>query len=319
MVSTQYSDTQIGTRETLTLIARAMAFVWPVRYQVAVKLLLGLVGTTVVLILPWPLKVLIDHVILKMPIGDSPTPYPPYFVPFVDMLAGYSAFQMVMILVALSLVLILLIGAFGSDAAARDGTGAGLAQGVDTATRSENMANISSSSVSGLLGLFEYRYQLRTTHRLNHRFRSAVFDRLMSLPMTHFSDASIGDAVYRVLYDTPSISRICYELWVVPILSLYSIAVVIWTTTYSFAAVPSVVWTAWAVAPLSLVFSLLMTGLARRRSTQSREAGAVTTASVEEGMSNIVAVYRALAPTSASGRDSRMTVPNRSSAFARIH
>ena len=290
MVSTQYSDTQIGTRETLTLIARAMAFVWPVRYQVAVKLLLGLVGTTVVLILPWPLKVLIDHVILKMPIGDSPTPYPPYFVPFVDMLAGYSAFQMVMILVALSLVLILLIGAFGSDAAARDGTGAGLAQGVDTATRSENMANISSSSVSGLLGLFEYRYQLRTTHRLNHRFRSAVFDRLMSLPMTHFSDASIGDAVYRVLYDTPSISRICYELWVVPILSLYSIAVVIWTTTYSFAAVPSVVWTAWAVAPLSLVFSLLMTGLARRRSTQSREAGAVTTASVEEGMSNIVAV-----------------------------
>ena len=42
--------------------------------------------------------------------------------------------------------------------------------------------------------------------------------------MTRFSDESVGGAVYRVLYDTPSISRICYELWVVPVLALYSAA-----------------------------------------------------------------------------------------------
>ncbi len=284
------SDSRIGTRETLNLIGRAMVFVWPLRYQLAVKLVLGLIGITVVLILPWPLKVLIDHVIMDMPIGDSPTPYPPYFAPFVNMLQGFSAFEIVTIIVVFSLALIFLIGAFGSNGAARDATGAGLAQGVDTATQSENMANISDSRVSGLLGLFEYRYQLRTTHRLNHRFRSVVFDRLLTLPMTHFSDASVGDAVYRVLYDTPSISRICYELWVVPILSLYTVAAVIWTTTYSFSGVPSVVWAAWLVTPLALVFSRLITGLARKRSGESREAGAVTTASVEDGLSNFIAV-----------------------------
>ncbi|MEE9254589.1 MAG: ABC transporter ATP-binding protein, partial [Pseudomonadales bacterium] len=284
------NDTRIGTRETLRLIRRAMVFVWPVRYQLGVKLALGLIAITALLILPWPLKVLIDHVIMGMPIGDSPTPYPPYFAPFVDMLLGFSPFEIVMVIVVFSLVLIFLIGAFGSGGAARDRTDAGLAEGLDTATRSENMANMSDSSASGLLGFFEFRYQLRTTHRLNHRFRSVLFDRLLAMPMTRFSDASVGDAVYRVLYDTPSISRICYELWVVPILALYTIAVVVWTTSYSFSVVPSVVWAAWAVTPLSLAFSLLMTGLARKRSGESREAGAVTTATVEEGMSNVVAV-----------------------------
>ena len=284
------SDTRIGTHETLRLIRRAMVFVWPVRHQLGVKLALGLIGITALLILPWPLKVLIDHVIMGMPIGDSPTPYPPFFAPFVDMLHGLSPFQIVSVIVGSSLVLILLIGAFGSAAAARDGTDAELAQGLDTATRSENLANVSNSAASGLLGFFEYRYQLRTTHRLNHRFRSMLFDRLLALPMTRFSDASVGDAVYRVLYDTPSISRLCYELSVVPILRLYSVAAVIWTTTYSFSVVPSVVWAAWAITQMSLAFTPLMTGLARRRSGESLEAGAVTTATVEEGMSNIVAV-----------------------------
>ncbi len=59
-----------------------------------------------------------------------------------------------------------------------------LAQGLDTATQSENLANESSSRVSGLLGLFEYRFQLKTTHSFNHHLRSLVFRRLLALPMT---------------------------------------------------------------------------------------------------------------------------------------
>ena len=187
-------------------------------------------------------------------------------------------------------MLIVLIGAFGNQSFERDSTNAGLAQGLDTATRSENLANISDSAISGLLGLFEYRYQLRTTHRINHHLRSVLFGKLLSLPMIRFSDASIGDAVYRVMYDTPSISRICYELWVVPLLSLYTIAIIIWTAGYSYSAVPSLVWAAWAVLPLNLIGALALTGLARRRSVASREAGAETTASLDEGMSNILAV-----------------------------
>ena len=283
-------STAVGTRETLRLIRRAMVFVWPVRYQLAVKIALGLIGITAFLIMPWPLKVLIDHVILGMPIGDSPTPYPPFVVTFVDRLAGFSPFDIVMAVVVFSLVLIFLVGAFGSSASRRDATDADLAEGFDTATRSENLANVSNSKVGGLLGFFEYRYQLRTTHRLNHRIRSTLFSRLLELPMTHFSDASVGDSVYRVLYDSPSISRICYELWVVPILALYTIAVVISIMTYSYSVVPSVVWASWAILPAGLVFTLFVAGFARKRSGESREAGAATTATVEESMSNIVAV-----------------------------
>ncbi len=283
-------STDIKTRETWRLIRRATVFVWPLRNQLAVKLVLGLIGITAFLVMPWPLKALIDHVILGMPIGSSPTPYPPFLAPLLDALQGLSPFEMVFWIVAFCLVLVLFIGAFGSAAQTRDATDADTSEGYDTATRSENMANISNSKVGGLLGYFEYRYQLRTTHRLNHRFRSALFKRLLALPMTHFSDASVGDAVYRVVYDTPSISRICYELSVVPILSLYTTTIVIWAMTYSYAVVPSVVWAAWLVTPVLFVFTLLLTGLARRRSSASREAGAATTATVEEGMSNIVAV-----------------------------
>ena len=283
------SGSNIDTRETLRLIRRATVFVWPLRYQVAAKLALAVVGISVLLVMPWPLKLLIDYVIMGVPIGDSPTPYPPFVSPLVDLMKGLTPLEVVTVIFVFSFLTIILVGAFGISAAARDGTGANLSQGLDTATRSENMANISDSKVGGLLGLFEYRYQLQTTHRLNHRFRSLLFDRLLALPMTHFSDASVGDAVYRVLYDTPAISRICYEIWVVPFLALYTAAAVIWTTSYCFTAVPSVAWAAWAILP-SVFISLLVTGLARRRSAESRAAGTTTTARIEEGMSNIVAV-----------------------------
>ena len=107
-------------RDTLRLIRRAMVFVWPLRYQLAIKIALALIGITAFLIMPWPLKVLIDHVILGMPIGDSPTPYPPFVAPFIDMLEGFSPFDIVMAIVAFSLVLIFLVGAFGSSASRRD-------------------------------------------------------------------------------------------------------------------------------------------------------------------------------------------------------
>ncbi|MDP7598150.1 MAG: ABC transporter ATP-binding protein [Pseudomonadales bacterium] len=283
------NQARITTAETWSLVARSLRFVWPYRYQVGVKLLLSLIGVSVILFLPWPLKILIDYVVTGVPVGASPTPFPPYVQPLVNLLYGLTPMEIVWAVVGISLIGILLIGAFGTGVATDRARG-DLSQGLDTATRSENEANESGSGVSGLLGLFEYRYQLRTTHRINHRLRSLLFHRLMSLPITRFSEDSIGDAVYRVMYDTPAISRVCYDILVVPIASFYSIGVVIWTTQYSFQAVPSLIWIAWSAMPLVLISTLLMTGITRRRSLASREAGADTTATVEEGMSNIVAV-----------------------------
>ena len=278
-----------GTRETLGLIARSLVFVWPYRKLIAVKLALSLVGVSVVLILPWPLKILVDHVVMGMPVGTAPTPYPPYAQPLLDLMVGLTPFQIVWAIVGISLVGIVLIGAFGQGAASDRAEGE-LAEGLDTATKSENQANVSDSRVSGLLGLFEYRYQLRATHRINHDLRSMLYRRLMALPMTRFADSSIGDAVYRVMYDTPSISRVCYDILVTPLVSVYAMGVIIWTTQYSFSVLPSVIAMAWLAAPMVLGTTLLMTGITRRRSIASRQAGATTTATVEEGMSNIAAV-----------------------------
>lgn len=277
----------VGPWETLSLLRRSLTFVTPYLPQVSVKLALSLIGVSVALALPWPAKMLVDHVVMDLPIGESPTPYPPYVAPLIALLEGLSPVGIVAAVVAISIVGIAVIGA---SSGARDSVQGELAEGMDTATRSENLANVSNSSVGGLLGLFEYRYQLKTTHGINHDLRGRLYDRLLAQPMVRYTDASIGDAVYRVMYDTPSISRVCYDILVTPLVALYSLAVILWTTQYSFSAVPSLVVVASLAGPLVLVMTLLMTGKARRRSIASRQAGAATTATVEEGMSNITAV-----------------------------
>ena len=87
-----------------------------------------------------------------------------------------------------------------------------------------------------------------------------LYARLVALPMTRFADASIGDAVYRVMYDTPSITRVCYDVLVLPVVSLFSIGIAIWTMQYSFADVPELIMIAWLAAPLMLLSTLVMTG-----------------------------------------------------------
>ena len=283
------SADRVTTAETLGLIGRSLRFIWPYWPQILIKLILSFIGIGVILFLPWPLKFLIDYVVVGLPVTSSPTPIPPYIQPFVELLHGMTPLEIVWMVAAVCLVGIALIGSFGNGIS-RDTANGNLAQGLDTATQSENLANESSSRVSGLLGLIEYRFQLKTTHRFNHQLRRLVFNRLLALPMTHFSDKSVGDSVYRVMYDTPAISKVCYDILVVPVCNLFLIAVVIWTMQYSFSAVPSLVMLAWLAAPMVLISSFLMTGVARRRSLASREAGTDTTSTVEEGMSNILAV-----------------------------
>ena len=282
-------EERITTRETFALLRRALGFVWPYRRQIAVKLALTVLGLAIVLFLPWPLKILIDHVVMGMPVGTSPTPYPPYIAWFVELMHGLTPLEITLAVVGVSLLGMAVVGAFGGGVA-RDNADGTLSEGLDTATQSENQANESGSRVGGLLGLYEYRYQLRITHRINHALRTLVFGRLLRAPMSRFADASIGDAVYRTMYDTPAISRVCYDILVLPVANVFVVATVVWTTFHSFSAVPEILVVACLAAPMVLLLTFLMTGVTRRRSLASRAAGTETTATAEEGMSNIVAV-----------------------------
>ena len=59
----------ISTRETLNLVARSLRFVWPYWPRILIQLILSFIGIAMILFLPWPLKILIDYVIMGLPVG----------------------------------------------------------------------------------------------------------------------------------------------------------------------------------------------------------------------------------------------------------
>lgn len=279
----------ISVRETCRLLIRTFGYILPYKGRFSVKVLLLIVSQLPVLIVPWPLKILIDHGILGIPVGQSPTPYLPFMQPFMDMLSSHSQSEIVLIVLAVGLVLAFLIGNFAGRPQL-GGTSAGLMQGTDTATQTENEANTASSAVGGLFGLMEYRIHLSLTQRLNHFFRSKLFRRVQSLPMTVFDDEKIGDAVYRVMYDTPSMTDMCFKAVLVPVAGITQVLLVFYIMSYSYSSVPAIIYGAFAYIPLFFLLATPFSGAMRRRSEGSREAGSDTTATLEEGLGNVLAV-----------------------------
>jgi len=283
-------DAHISGREALGLIGRAFRYLGPVRYRFAAKAGLSVLSLLPLLVLPWPAKILVDHVINDIPLGESPTPYPAYMEPLLALLQGQDTMGIVLVLSVLSLSLIGLVGGFGMQQGERTGLSGWLWEGQDEASRSENKANEASSAAGGLLGWFEYRWQLRLTHDLNHRYRTQLFERIQDLPMTAFDDEEIGDAVYRVMYDTPTLTRVCYMLALVPITAPIHIGLALLSLLAAYAGAPLVLWVAVGILPIALLVTLPFAGVMRRLAERARETGAKTTATMEEGMSNILAV-----------------------------
>ncbi len=283
-------DTRIGNLEALGLIARAFGYLRPVAFRFGVKVLLSILALLPLIILPWPAKILVDHVINDLPLGEGPTQYPFYMEPVLALLEGQDGIGIVLILGTLSLLLIGLIGGFGTRHGERTGLSASLSDGQDDASKSENKANEAGSAAGGLLGWFEYRWQLRLTQDLNHTYRTQLFKRIQDLPMTAFDDEEIGDAVYRVMYDTPTLTRICYMLVLVPLTAPIHIALAILSLVAAYSGAPLVIYVAAAALPIALLVTLPFAGILRRQAERAREAGATTTATMEESMSNILAV-----------------------------
>jgi ABC-type multidrug transport system fused ATPase/permease subunit len=278
---------EISAREALRQLGRAMRYAWPVRWLYAQKLIYGLVGIFPAVFLPWPGKVLVDHVILKAPLdaGD----YPFFFRPVIVALEGASPLQVVMTVLLLLMVSLLVFGGWGSDSR-RDTTGAAMAEGNDMATRSENVANQSTSAMGGILGWFEYRTTLRISHRLNHHYRSQLFQRIQNLPMTRLTDQRIGDAIFRLMYDTPQITEVVARIILTPVITPVAVIVTLWVMGQSYGNATDVLRTASLIVPVAFLFTLPFAGAVRRRAQRARTTGAETTVTIEEGMTNILAV-----------------------------
>ncbi len=281
---------ELGHGETFRVLLRAARYLGPFRLRFAGKLALLVVSLLPLLVLPWPVKIVVDHVIRQVPIEAPTTPYPALLAPAVALLQGRSPLEIVLWMLGVQLVLVLLLGAVGTGGSERDQADAYLSGGQDHATRTENEANAGFSMTSGLLGLFDFRYTLRLTQDLNHHYRSSLFERIQTLPMTDFDDESIGDAVYRVMYDTPAITNSVYRIVLTPVGALVLAVVTVAVLNAVFGAHPTIAWCAAGLLATALLATLPFAAALRRRSSRSRKAGAATTSTLEEGLTNVLAV-----------------------------
>jgi ABC-type multidrug transport system fused ATPase/permease subunit len=278
-----------GALSTLRLLTRAFAYVGPAKGAFAIKAALMLASSLPLLLLPWPVKLIVDHVIEGIPLGAQPLPHPALLDAWLAPYAG-SREQLLWALALLQLALAALVGAVGMSATERSQADAQLAGGFDRASRTENEANEGASWGSGLLGLADALFTLRLTQRLNHHYRSAVFARLQRLPLRAFDDASVGDALFRTLYDTPALTQAIYRIALSPPTSLLLGACVVLAIHASFGAHPLLWQLGAALLAVAFLVTLPFAAAMRRRAERARESGSLATATLEEGLHNVLAV-----------------------------
>ncbi|MBW2242189.1 MAG: ABC transporter ATP-binding protein [Deltaproteobacteria bacterium] len=278
----------LGNFETLRVLGRAFRYAAPFRRRFAIKYLLSLGALLPLFITPWPVKIIVDHVIEARPV--LPANYPAFLRPFTEALSGLPPNEILLWMIVLQAALLVLVGAVGTGGGERDRAESHLAGGHDQASRTENEANEGWSLASGLFGLIDFRFTIQLTQALNHHYRSRLFERIQALPMAVFDDERIGDAVFRVMYDTPAITHGVYRIILTPFTGAAFALATVGVIFLLFGDQPIFWQAALGMLAISLVVSLPFTGILRRRSRASREAGASTTSSLEEGLSNILAV-----------------------------
>ena len=281
------ANVEVNLRDTLRTIWRGLTYLNFFKVRFTVNISLGLIAMVGALAIPWPGKMVVDHVILGRPIEGS---YYPWFIDwFAQFLDGRSPVEMmgwIMLLVTASMVTIGMTGA----AAGRDNTRVKIADGFDSATKTENEANFARSTGGGLLGVLQFWVMLRLTQSLNHLVRSQLFERIKSMPMSALDDQRIGDTVYRVMYDSPAISQVFYNVLEGPIRSIFMFTNTSLIFIGAYSDAPEII----ILTLLALPFQVFMVGVfsrfMRRASRHSRAAGSATTGNIEEGMSNVLAV-----------------------------
>ena len=282
------TQTQIGEVDSFRILLRSAAYIRFFFWRYIGKFTLKLAAYVVQLaILPWPTKMLVDHVILGRPVAEA-TNYPPYWQPVLDAMVGMPPLEVLFWLAAMGIGGVLLLGAYVTGY--RDEVEAGLAQGHDYATQTENKIHGGHSTFGGLWGLIEFKLNTRLSQSLNHTVRAQLFSRIGALSMTQLEDQRIGDSVYRVMYDAPQVQEIFYEITHTPVMSTFLYLWAVVTVLLTYPSEPQIFWITLAMFPTYAILSSLFSRIVRRRGQAARAAGAITTSTVEEGMDNVLAV-----------------------------
>lgn len=287
--STDVDPPAIGIGDALRQLKRAIRWVQPFWPRLLVKVSLLWLGLGVLLLLPWPVKILIDQYIVGLPL-DEATRIPDFLRPLAVFLVGSTAEETLVRVAGLQLLLVILVGAAGADAEHRSSATVSLGNGVDQASTTENQANQGFTLIGGLIGLADVRYTIRLTQDMNHALRTQLFSRLLRQPLTRHYDGTVGDAVYRVMYDTSAITTAVYEIVLSPLASIpFGIVTVVllWTLFGDHPVIPGL---ASGLLFVAFVGTAPFATAIRRWNRRSRIQGAEATASLEEGLHNVAAV-----------------------------
>jgi len=278
-------DTQISSGEALILLWRSLKLLKYTKGLFAGKFAFALLSIFPPLLLPWVGKVIVDQVLLQKSFGTTEVRFPPFMNPFLDYVSGMAPIEIMGTILMMYGVLLLIFGLRAG------GTGVALTQGHDAATQSELALSAGGSQSGGFVGIIETMISIRLTQTIANRLRTVLFSKLAHLPMTTLDDTRIGDSVFRVMYDTPQVPQICFNLSLTPFFAILGALISLYLMQYSYGSVaPELVWIAGALIPAALVVTVPLSSVARQLNQSSRASGAATTNTMEESMENIAAV-----------------------------
>ena len=278
-------------REAWRLLVKSWPFISRYRRLLAIKCALVFISLTFFLMTPWPLKIVIDNVIDGHPLTGIPAAI---LIP----IAGASRTGL---LVAVTMFLALAVILIGMAAGNAQSLGTDVdSGGLDQAGLTANDANDGGSLWNGLFGYLEARVTIDLTQRMNQSVRTAIYERFLRSPLALYADQKIGDAVFRVMYDSASIGPVFYRGVLAPIMSLLMFVMALIVLSAQFSNQPVIVVAAILFLPVVAIGSSLFGRALRNQSQSMRESGSNVMAAFEERVAQVQLIK-------AFGQESRET------------
>ena len=181
---------------------------------------------------PWPLKIVIDNVIDGHPLTGIPGA-------ILTPMTGTGRRALLMAVSFFLVLTVILIGMVHGEAQPL-GTNVN-SGGLDQAGITANDANEGGSLWNGLFGYLESRVTIDLTQRMNQSLRTAIYERFLRSPLALYADQKIGDAVFRVMYDSASIGPVFYRGVLAPIMSVFMFVMAIIVLSIQFSNEPVII------------------------------------------------------------------------------
>ena len=269
---------QLDWREAWRVLVKSWPFISRHRGLVAIKCALVFVSLTFFLMTPWPLKIVIDNVIDGHPLTGIPGAI---LTPLVGTSRSGLLFA-VTIFLALAVILIGMVAENASSLGTNVSSG-----GLDQAAITANDANEGGSLWNGLFGYLEARVTIDLTQRMNQSLRTAIYERFLRSPLALYADQKIGDAVFRVMYDSASIGPVFYRGVLAPIMSMLMFVMALIVLSAQFSNQPVIIVGAILFLPVVAIGSSFFGRALRTQSQSMRESGSNVMAAFEERVAQV--------------------------------